>query len=269
MCSRMLCNSPPAKCIVRQLCNAGPSVEMLKYQVDLPTGLFAVSSLCPTRGMQKYAIRRLWRRVRRESVSMGSEGLSHTSAGEMTEWKIMWMLLIRGHFTSLELKENWHQHPTPMNEEVCIFVLCRTECALVTACLVWTTAKITRQVFPSSVLVIIFSSGAAERCRQVTWTRRVCKRRLRKMINTARHHKIQLVQSGFGTSVVKVLEAEPCDGAWYVKNAALKPMHSTTKKSYEAAPCSQIDFGLSLLRSQCLSGVCWQHDLCSAPGYTE
>lgn len=48
---------------------------------------------------------------------------------------------------------------------------------------------------------------------------------------TACHHKMQLVQFRFGTSVVKGLEDGPCDGAWHVKNAPAQA---------HAQPCEEI-----------------------------
>lgn len=96
-CSRR-CNTIqelPAKCTVLRLHNADPSNEMLKYQVDFPTGLFSVHSL---------------KRLRRRACFHGKGGptLHRPSASEITDKRTCHGdVVTQGSLHFLRVKSEW------------------------------------------------------------------------------------------------------------------------------------------------------------------
>lgn len=96
-CSRR-CNTIqelPAKCTVLRLHNADPSNEMLKYQVDFPTGLFSVHSL---------------KRLRRRACFHGKGGptLHRPSASEITDKRTCHGYAVtQGSLHFLRVKSEW------------------------------------------------------------------------------------------------------------------------------------------------------------------
>lgn len=97
-----------AKSMASLLRNSGPSPEMLKYQVDFTTRLFGIYSLCPARGMRgrhqdvSRAERRVFPWIWRPCFQV-----THSSSSLRNRWvTVMWKLLIRGEFTSLQTEEH-------------------------------------------------------------------------------------------------------------------------------------------------------------------